>query len=315
MKTRLFIFWILLLLFSCSGKKDEDNLSATRSTIAAVNQVIGIGRIEPENQILQLASETGGIVERVLVSENDSVKKGGLIIELAHGVEQATVNQLEKQVATQAAQIKADETAISESRVRYQHATSELERLERLFSKGAETKQAVDNASTDMKAYEANIARLQSLVEVSRTKLVETKSQLEVSRQQLELKFVRAPVNGKILEINCHAGEAIEPRQSFGQLSPEGRIIAVCEMDELFAGKVRTGQPAWIRNPGSADTLSGGKVYFTSSFLKKKSLFTDQAGEKEDRRVREIKILLDHPDHLLLNARVECVVDISNPSK
>ena len=54
---------------------------------------------------------------------------------------------------------------------------------------------------------------------------------------------------------------------------------------------------------------------FTASFLKKKSLFTDQAGEKEDRRVRQIKIGLDHPEQLLLNARVECVIDISRNSK
>jgi hypothetical protein len=44
-------------------------------------------------------------------------------------------------------------------------------------------------------------------------------------------------------------------------------------------------------------------------------LFTDQSGEKEDRRVRTIKIMLDRPDRLLLNARVECVIDISGNLK
>jgi len=75
------------------------------------------------------------------------------------------------------------------------------------------------------------------------------------------------------------------------------------------------GQKAWIRNMGSLDTLTTGTVYFTASFMKKKSLFTDQAGEKEDRRVREIKILLDQPAKLLLNARIECVIDISVTQK
>ena len=75
------------------------------------------------------------------------------------------------------------------------------------------------------------------------------------------------------------------------------------------------GQNGWIRNVGSSDTLSTGKVYFAFSFLKKKSLFTDQSGEKEDRRVRTIKMMLDNPDKLLLNARVECVIDIFSNSK
>ena len=75
------------------------------------------------------------------------------------------------------------------------------------------------------------------------------------------------------------------------------------------------GQKGWIRNVGSVDTLSTGTVYFTSSFLKKKSLFTDQSGEREDRRVRTIKMMLDQPEKLLLNARIECVIDISGNLK
>jgi hypothetical protein len=89
----------------------------------------------------------------------------------------------------------------------------------------------------------------------------------------------------------------------------------VCEIDEMYAGKIAVGQKGWIRNVGSIDTLSTGTVYFTYSFLKKKSLFTDQSGEKEDRRVRTIKMMLDQPEKLLLNARIECVIDISGNLK
>ncbi len=100
--------------------------------------------------------------------------------------------------------------------------------------------------------------------------------------------------------------------QSFGQITPKGKMIAICEIDESNAGIVFVGQKGWIRNVGSADTLSTGTVYFAASFLKKKSLFTDQSGEKEDRRVRTIKMMLDNPNQLLINARVECVLDIAN---
>jgi len=110
-------------------------------------------------------------------------------------------------------------------------------------------------------------------------------------------------------------GGAVNTQQSIAQIEPSGKTIAVCEIDELNAAKILVGQKGWIRNIGSADTLSTGTVYFAFSFLKKKSLFTDQSGEKEDRRVRTIKMMLDSPDKLLLNARVECVIDISNNLK
>jgi hypothetical protein len=113
------------------------------------------------------------------------------------------------------------------------------------------------------------------------------------------------------LELDVLVGSSITAQQAIGQISPQGRTIAICEIDELYAEKVAVGQKAWIRHVGTTDTISTGTVYFTSSFLKKKSLFTDQSGEKEDRRVRTIKMMLDHPDQLLLNERVECVVDLS----
>ena len=131
----------------------------------------------------------------------------------------------------------------------------------------------------------------------------------------LNQKIILSPVNGRILELTVLAGGSVGTQQSLAQISPEGKTIAVSEIDEMYAGKIVIGQKGWIRNVGSTDTLSTGTVYFTSSFLKKKSLFTDQSGEKEDRRVRTIKLFLDQPEKLLLNARIECVIDISGNPK
>ena len=247
--------------------------------------------------------------------ENDTIKAGEIILELKHSIEDADVAQNKSLVATQSAQVRADKAAISEYQIRYNNSATELTRLQDLLAKGAETRQTVDDASTDMQAFVATIARLQAVVEVSEQKLLDSKAQLEVSVQKLKQKFIKAPVNAVVIEMSLLPGNAIVGGQSFAQLSPEGRTIAVCEIDELFAGKMVEGQKAWIRNFGSLDKLSTGTVYFTSSFLKKKSLFTDQSGEKEDRRVREIKIMLDQPQKLLINSRVECVVDISDTAK
>jgi hypothetical protein len=135
---------------------------------------------------------------------------------------------------------------------------------------------------------------------------------LQVAQIERGQKIISSPVNGKILELSVLIGGPVSIQQSLAQINPEGKTIAICEIDELNAEKVAVGQKGWIRNVGSSDTLSTGKIYFTSSFLKKKSLFTDQSGEKEDRRVMTIKMMLDQPGKLLLNSRVECVIDLSN---
>ncbi len=69
------------------------------------------------------------------------------------------------------------------------------------------------------------------------------------------------------------------------------------------------GQLAIIRQPGSDRELARGVVFYAAPSLKKKSLFSDDAGNLEDRRVREVRIRVTSGQPLLYNSRVECVID------
>ena len=316
----LFCCLLMITLFTnCGNKAAKEKELADQKNAALIqtrlNQVVGIGRVEPENEIIQSASPVSGIVSKILKKENDAVKEGEAILEIDNRIEDAKCKQLSDAVMTQEAQIKMDEAAIQEYQAKYSNAVSESQRLQRLLAKGAETQQAVDDANTNLQSFQSNLNRLHAGVAVSKSKLAETRSALEVAKREKDQKIIRSPVDGKILEITAIIGSSLDTKQSFAQIRPIGKTIAVCEVDELFADKVNDGQKAWIRKFGSLDTLSTGTVFFSSSLLKKKSLFTDQAGEKEDRRVREIKIMLDHPEKLLLNSRVECVIDISGNTK
>ena len=316
MKRILCLLSLLSIVSSCGNNQQKEKNAADQIKDAGtVSQVVGIGKIEPENDIIQLSSPVNGIVRKILENENDSVTVGTPILELDHQLEDGKVRQLVTEVYTQADQIKADEASVGEYEAKYNNAVSEVQRLQRLLAKGAETQQAVDDANTALKSYQSNLKRLRAGVSVSKSKLEQSKAALHVAEIERDQKIIRSPVNGKLLELSTLIGSSIDTRQSFAQISPLGKTIAVCEIDEMYAYKVSAGQKAWIRNVGSLDTLSNGTVYVALSFLQKKSLFTDQSGEKEDRRVRTIKIMLDQPDKLLLNARVECVVDISGNLK
>lgn len=315
MKNYIFLSLLFCVFVSCNNQKNKDEIADDQTKQeTAGNRVVGIGKIIPENDIIQLSSPVSGIVSKIYKNENDSVKAGMPILELDHQSEDAKVMQLISEVSTQQAQINADMANVSDYEAKCTNAASELQRLQSLLAKGAETQQTVDDASTNLKSLQANLKKFQAIVEVSKSRLNEIKAALKSAQIERDQKIIVSPVNGRILELSILLGGTIDNRNSFAQISPEGRTIAICEIDELYAGKIVSGQKAWIRNVGSTDTLSTGTVFFTSSFLKKKSLFTDQSGEKEDRRVRTIKIMLDHTDNLLLNSRIECVIDISGNS-
>jgi multidrug efflux pump subunit AcrA (membrane-fusion protein) len=316
MKDFLLILLSFVTIASCTNKAADEQLAEEKALdMFAATRAVGVCKIIPEGDIIQLSSPVNGIVQKIYKAENDIVSIGSVILELDHALEDAKLIQLVNQVNTQTEQIKIDEANVEGAQAKYINAKSELTRLQNLLAKGAETQQSVDDASTNLKSLSADLARLKANVGVSKSKLLETKAVLQIAQIEREQKIIKSPVDGQVLELSVLIGGSVAPNEAFGQIRPEGKTISICEIDELNASKIAIGQKGWIRNVGSTDTLSTGIVYFASSFLKKKSLFTDQSGEKEDRRVRTIKIILDTPDGLLLNERVECVIDISGNLK
>ena len=316
MKHYLLLMPLIFILLSCNHKSAQEKLEIEKAKQAIpISRIVGIGKIIPENDIIQLSSPVNGIVRKIYKKENDAVNIGTVILELDHELEDAKIVQLRTEVNTQFAQIKVDEASVGEFEAKASNANMELQRLQKLLSNNAETQQTVDDETTNLKVLNFNVKRLEAIVAVSKSKLKETKATLNTAQVERDQKIITSPIGGRILELTVLIGGSVSIQQSFAQITPKGKTIAICEIDESNAGKVFVGQKGWIRNVGSADTLSTGTVYFAASFLKKKSLFTDQSGEKEDRRVRTIKMMLDNPNQLLLNARVECVLDIGNNLK
>lgn len=316
MKHYLLLLLPLSTLFSCNSKSEsEKSLNGKVNEAISLNRIVGIGKIIPEKDIIQLSSPVNGVVREICKMENDTVGVGTVILKLDHDLEDAKLVQLNNEVTTKSEQIEVDKANVDEAEAKYSNAKSELQHLQNLFAKGAETQQKLDNATFNLKSLYSNLKRLNASVAVSKSKLEETKATLNTAQIERDQKIIRSPIAGRILELTVLIGGSVSMQQSFGQISPKGKTIAICEIDESNADKIIVGQKGWIRNVGSLDTLSTGTICFASSFLKKKSLFTDQSGEKEDRRVRTIKMILYNPEKLLLNARVECVIDISSDQK
>jgi hypothetical protein len=92
------------------------------------------------------------------------------------------------------------------------------------------------------------------------------------------------------------------------EFAPVGPVMAITEIDELFADKVKEGQIAEIRLQGDTVIIGSGKVILAAPYLRKKSLFSDKADNLEDRRVREVRVQLDSSTRILIGSRVECII-------
>ncbi|MCD0472486.1 HlyD family secretion protein [Flavobacterium sp. JAS] len=307
------IIYLIALIFSSCSKKEEkkpDQVSALKEVISS--GIVGLGRIEPDEKLSSLATEVGGIVVAIHKKENDIIAKGDLIIELDHSVQDAKKVQIKSRIETQRIEINIAQLKLKENKINLVNKQIELQRLKNLHENGAETRQNVDNLETETKIFQANVEQLQSRVMMENSRLEEVKQELEVSNKELQQYWIKALSDGQIMTMNATKGAALSPNQAFADFIPKSKLVATCEIDELFADKIKKGQKAIIRQIGSNKTVGSGVVIFASSALKRKSLFSEKAGDQEDRRVREIKILLANQTQYLINSRIECVIETIN---
>jgi len=311
------VFPLIMALFvsACGGDKNEtasqtDSLQ-TAAVPKGINEVLGIAQIEPAGRISQLSPETGGLVKKIDVEIGQQLTKGQPILTMDNAIETAQLRQANVKIGTQQDAIAVARQNRQTLLVQLQKAQADLKRNETLFAGKALTQQDLDNSRFTVLDLQQQIQASEAQVKQAEGRITELRADIRYASTVAGLKTVNAPANGTLLSLDAKVGQYLNNNESIGDFAPAGPLVAVTEIDELFASKVKVGQKAYIRLQGGSEKLSTGTVMLASPYLRKKSLFADNSTNLEDRRVREVRVQLDNPENVLIGARVECIIDVN----
>jgi len=312
-KSRMkFLGWALATLAvgftaGCQPKTDSTPESKPKMDMTPT-QVVGLGRIEPELKILDLQSEVSGIVMGIFFRAGDVVAKDQTLVELSSAIEKARLEQKAAQVQSQRSQIDAARASLGSARVRTENARLSFIRAKTLTEQEAQAESIFDAAKAEYESLLEDIKRLEAGVVAAEDILKQAQADQRLSQAEYDRRFIKSRSDGQILSLDITVGSLISPEKPFGTFAPRSALIARVEIDEMFAGLIRPGQKSFVRAPGMTEALAQGKVTFAGPALRKKSLFSDDVGSLEDRRIREIWITLDPGSRILFGTRVEAVV-------
>ncbi len=316
MTKSLSIISILFLLYSCSDGTENKSTKNAAETIVTSNKTItsafGNGRIESEFKVIKLASSSTGILTKVLKNENESVKKGDVLAELEKSAEDGEVQKVLAQIKKFRTQNEINSVEIREGEQRLFNSSRELQRSKALVDLGAETKQDYDDASLNYELEQSKLDKASTNRIITNSEIEALYAELKIAKALRNRKNITAPTDGKVLEWQISHGEGTQISTTVAQFAPEGKLIAVCEIDELLADKLQIGQKAIIRAQDRKNTIGEGQVYFLSDFLNSKSIFGDSSSEAIDRRVRTVKISFDKQPNLLINSRIQCEIILNS---
>jgi len=300
---------VALVLWSCTPA-EEPKAVTTVTRLTNVTTVVGIGRVEPAAKVVALAATEGGVVAEVYKKDGDVVKAGEALVRIDDTTERLAVELAVQRVATQTMQVRLDEEGVAEFEARLSNKKRTLDASNRLVGTGAETAQNVDDLATEVKTLAVSLKRSVTTVAVSRQRQLELQAEVDQAKHAVALRTMRAPSDGMVLEMTATAGSALAQFATYAQFGATSDVVIRCEVDELFSDRVRSGQRVDVRPIGNNTSVTTGSILSVSPYLKKKSLFSEKAGDQEDRRVREVVIRVQDPSHLLINAKVECIITL-----
>lgn len=306
-----------IFLLSCSNTEnalpvEEVNDSTLVQPAQDINKVVGIGLIVPESLIAELSVQQSARITKIYKNIGDRVLAGEPIIQLDNVDEQLAIKKLQQQKITQLYQVQVAEADLGTTQTQLEYKKSKLKTSKSLLDKGAETRENIDDLENDVKSLEATLKLKQASLEVARSQKLSLETDIKIAENNIEKKVVKAPSDGQILQIDAVLYSWVSQNEPVVSFSSDGSVVARCEVDEMFAGKIDIGQKAEIRNIGYSKVIATGEVVELSPILSRKSLFVENPTDQQDRRVRDVRIRIDNPEGLIFNSRVECTIIIND---
>ena len=200
--------------------------------------------IEPA-LVVRVGAQVSGLLEDVFVRRGDVVTKGQEIARLGSEVEAATVALLTEQ-ATSTSEIEAQ-------KARAKLAVNRASRTRKLVKRSAASKDQLEEAVSEMEVVKREIAIAEMRLRIAG---------LELSRAQkvLELKKIRSPIDGVVVERSLFKGEFLDQN---------GEVATIAQLDPLhveaflpvrYFGKVEMGMTAHVKPNAPVEGVYAGIV-------------------------------------------------------
>ena len=211
--------------------------------------------------------------------------------------------QLYNQGAISASELDSKKLTLTTAQEQLNEARATLERTERTLNARLAEAQATLEETAEVRTVDVQIAQ----AEVNQAQAAVAKAQAD-----MELAYVRAPVDGEILDIHTRPGEALDEK-GIVEIGQTEQMMVVVEIDQNDINQVKIGQKAAVTSGVFPEELHG-KVHQVGSLINKNDILDTDPAADEDSRVVEVEILLERKDSQkvakLTNLEVDVVIEL-----
>ena len=279
LRSRAFVFGLAMIACALA-------LSAWQLLSGAAHQSTDDAFVSADFTVL--SPKVGGIVQQVLVEDNQAVKAGQLLVRIDQRDYQSAVASSEAEVAGAEAQLaNAGATLERQQSVIEQAATvveanvaetalaqQELARYRHLAGQGAGSVQNAEQAQSRFDVSRARLAQnraalvsarkqtaiLQAQQGAATASLLRARASLNKARLDLSHTQLTAPIDGVVGRRAVRVGALVNPGAGLMAIVPVNRTFVIANLQETQLASVHPGQRASIAVDACPDTLLHGTV-------------------------------------------------------
>ena len=288
--------------------------------VISEGDVVALGRIIPLGNVSSVATPSGAGDSRIAeirVTVGDTVEAGDILAVLDNlpqlqsveasaaatlRVREATLLQTSASIAASKAEAmasveRAQATALV-TQSDLERATSLLERgvlnradFDRKLARASEAQRDEERAIATLSRYETGSETVQADIAVAQANLEAARTDLARAKQDLERAYVRAPVRGRVLDINVRLGER-PPSGGMIDLGDTSRMTVEVEVYQTLIGRVALGDPVTVSAAALGQDLSG-VVSAIGLEIGRQSITSSDPAANTDARVVDVIVDLD----------------------
>ena len=279
----LLVAWLLLRDHSSTLRIDARTISVGEVVRGEFNDYIRVtGQVQPITTV-QLSPLEAGIVERLVVEEGTTVRKGDVLVELSNTSLTLEILNSEAELAEkqnilrntlismeqQKLDLRLDKVQLDLDVERKRRTWQQNEELYRssLIAR-EEWLQSKEDYELAVRKRDLNAERqvqdsLYRTVQIEQMEenLANMKRNMQLIRERIENLRVKSPIDGEVGLLDVVLGQSVSSGQKIGQVNDLSDYKVEAQIDESYIDRVRAGLDATFERQDAAFTMRLRKVY------------------------------------------------------
>jgi HlyD family secretion protein len=224
---------------SAPPKLDIQTVAASRGDVRRIVSTSGTVRALGT---VEIGSQLSGNIGELFADFSSEVKKGEVLARIEPSTFATRVREEEAGVAIAKANVALQEASVARAEANLHKAELDLSRADELVKKGVGAQANLDTATAAQQSAVADLAIAKANVDNAKATLEQREATLEAARIDLERTYIRAPIDGVVIERTVEAGQTVAASMTAPKLftiaQDLSRVQIEAQVDEADIGQV-----------------------------------------------------------------------------